>query len=216
MSLLKGVLFDMDGVLVDSEHFIAQAAIQMFAEQCIYVEAEDFLPFVGTGENRYLGGVAQKYGYEIDLERDKARTYEIYGMLVKGKLTPLPGIHTFINICKSKGLKIAVATSADLVKMEINLKELNFSSQVFDATVNGKEVEHKKPHPEIFLKAAAKLGLQPHECLVVEDAVNGIEAAKAAGCKCLAITSSFKKEKLAAADWIVDSFVKVPETVLNW
>lgn len=216
MSTLKGILFDMDGVLVDSEHFIAKAAIKMFEEQCIYVEPEDFLPFVGTGENRYLGGVAEKYGYTINLERDKTRTYEIYNELVKGKLNPLPGIKEFIALCRSKNLKLAVATSADRVKMEINLRELNFPAQTFHATVNGLEVEHKKPHPEVFLKAAEKLGLLPENCLVVEDAVNGIKAAKSAGCKCLAITSSFGKEKLTEADWVIDSFFDVPKEVFNW
>jgi beta-phosphoglucomutase len=216
MFQLKGILFDMDGVLVDSERYIAKAAIQMFAEQCIYVEAEDFLPFVGSGENRYLGGVAKKYGYSIDLERDKYRTYQIYRELVKDKLLPLPGIKEFIGYCKTKGLKMAIATSADLVKLEINLHELKFTNDIFEATVNGQEVEHKKPHPEIFIKAATKLGLSPHECLVVEDAINGIEAAKAAGCKCMAITSSFDKKALSNADWVIDSFFQIPETVLNW
>lgn len=206
----------MDGVLVDSEQYIAEAAIQMFAEQCIYVEAEDFTPFIGMGEDRYLGGVAAKYGYKIDLKKDKARTYEIYGQIVKNKLQPLPGVKEFISRCKRSGLRLAVATSADKVKMDINLLELNLGADIFDATVNGLEVQLKKPNPEIFLKAAEKLGLSPQHCLVVEDAVNGVKAAKAAGCRCLAITSSFSRQSLADADWIVDTFYDVKDEVLNW
>jgi beta-phosphoglucomutase len=200
---LKGILFDMDGVLVDSEKFICEAAIRMFAEQNIHVKPEDFLPFVGTGEGRYLGGVAEKYGYKMDPERDKARTYDIYAGIVKEKLEPLPGVKEFIALARKKGLKLAVATSADKVKMEINLHEIGIPSSAFDATINGLEVVNKKPDPEIFLKAASKIGLKPEDCVVVEDAINGVKAAKAAGCRCLALTTSFSAELLTEADWIV-------------
>lgn len=205
----------MDGVLVDSEKFICEAAVQMFAEQCIYVEPEDFLPFIGAGENKYIGGVAEKYGFVMDLERDKKRTYEIYAEIVKGKLKPLNGVLDFILLCKKKGLKLAVATSADKVKMEINLREIGIPVSDFDATINGLEVVHKKPDPEIFLKAAAKLGLQPEDCLVIEDAVNGIEAGKSAGCACLGLTTSFSKEQLKEADWIAKDLSEVPEKIIQ-
>ena len=115
---IKAVLFDMDGVLVDSEKYICEAAILMFKEKGVEVYPDDFLPFVGMGENKYLGGVAAKHGVEFKQEVDKARTYEIYCNMVRGKLEPLPGVNEFIKLCKSKGLKIAVATSADKIKME--------------------------------------------------------------------------------------------------
>ena len=166
----------MDGVLVDSEKFICQAAIQMFAEQGLHVNPDDFLPFVGTGESRYLGGVAEKYSFPYDAERDKARTYNIYEELVKGKLEPLNGVIDFISNCRKNGLKLAVATSADEVKMLINLREIGIPASAFDATVNGSEVINKKPDPEIFLKAALKLNLDPAHCIVVEDAINGVKA----------------------------------------
>jgi cytidine deaminase len=83
--MIRGVLFDMDGVLVDSEEFICRAAIEMFMESGIETTPEDFKPFTGTGENRYIGGVAEKYGISVDIEKVKARTYEIYGSIVRGK-----------------------------------------------------------------------------------------------------------------------------------
>ncbi len=212
---IKGILFDMDGVLVDSESFICDAAIDMFAEHGLHVKAEDFLPFVGAGENRYLGGVAEKYNFKLDLEKDKTRTYAIYAQKVAGKLHALPGVNSFIALCKSRGIKMAVATSADKVKMLINLHETGISEQVFDACVSGSEVEHKKPHPEIFLKAAQKLGLPPSECLVVEDAVNGIKAANASGCLCLALTSSFPAAQLHEARWVCSNLSTVPDEVIN-
>ncbi len=213
--MIKGILFDMDGVLVDSEKFICEAAIQMFTEFGVHANPEDFIPFVGCGENKYIGGVAEKYGLKIDLEREKIRTYTIYGEMVKGKLNPLNGVSQFIELCRNEGLKMAVATSADRMKMEINLKEIGIPASAFDATIDGTEVNHKKPNPEIFVKAAMKLGLKPEECLVVEDAINGIEAGKAAGCKCLALTTSFSASELAKADWIAGDLSEVPEDLIK-
>jgi beta-phosphoglucomutase len=214
--MIKGVLFDMDGVLVDSEPFICKAAILMFSELGIKVLPEDFQPFIGMGENKYIGGVAERYGVTIDIDRVKARTYDIYDKLVRGKLKPLPGAHEFISRCRKKGFKLAVATSADRVKMEINLKEIGLSDESFHATITGIDVKNKKPFPDIYLKAADSLDLLAAECLVVEDAVSGIEAGRAAGCRCLAITTSFDASDLWDADWICDSLLNVPEEVLNW
>ena len=200
--MIQAVLFDMDGVLVDTERQICLAAIQMFKELGVTVQPDDFLPFVGAGENRYIGGVAEKYNIDIDIEAVKFRTYTLYGEIVHGQLNPLAGVHDFIADCRTKGIKTAIATSADLMKMEINLREIGLPAETFDATVNGLEVVHKKPSPEIYLKAAEKVGVEPVHCLVIEDAVNGVQAAKAAGMYCLALTTSFNAEQLKQADWI--------------
>lgn len=213
---MKGVLFDMDGVLVDSEPYICRAAIMMFKELGVTVFPEDFIPFVGMGENRYLGGVAEGYGLKVDIEKVKARTYEIFEIIVKNNLSPLPGALEFVSRCRKKGFKLALATSADNVKMEINLKEIGLSKETFDSIITGLDVENKKPFPDIYLKAAKSLGLEPNECLVVEDAVSGIKAAKSAGCRCLAVTTSFDTSALKGADWICESLLEASEEVLEW
>jgi len=214
--MIKGVLFDMDGVLADSEPFICKAAMMMFEELGVKVSPEDFHPFVGMGENKYIGGVAAKHGVNVDIEKVKARTYEIYGEIVKGNLMPLPGVHEFISRCKAKGLKLALATSADRVKMEVNLREIGLNSNTFNYIVTGLDVENKKPHPDIYIKAAEMIGLSPADCLVVEDAVSGIKAGKAAGSKCVGVTSSFDASVLSEADWICRSLIDVPEEAINW
>ncbi len=214
--MIQGVIFDMDGVLVDSEEYICDAATQMFAEHGLAVRPEDFLPFVGCGENRYLGGVAEKYGFPIDIERDKARTYQFYAELVKGRLGPLPGVYEFLALCRARGLKLALATSADETKMLVNLSELGLAADTFDAVVNGLEVEKKKPDPGIFLAAARRLGVPIEACLVVEDAVNGVAAARAAGARCLALMTSFSRERLAGADWFAGTLADAPPDVLDW
>ena len=214
--MIQAVLFDMDGVLVDSEEFICKAAIEMFRENGLTVKPEDFIPFVGTGENRYIGGVAEKYNFPVDVEAVKKRTYEIYDIIVRNKLKALPGVKDFITSCRNKNLKIAVATSADEVKMRINLREIGLPVETFDVTVNGLQIVRKKPFPDIYLKAAEMLGVPPKDCLVVEDAPNGIKAAKAAGMKCLAVMSSFSEKELKDADWIAKDLKSVPEEVLDW
>ncbi len=214
--MIKGVLFDMDGVLVDSEAFMCKAAIKMFGELGLKVVPADFQPFVGMGENKYLGGVAEHYGVKIDIAKAKSRAYEIFGIIVKGNLAPLPGAHEFISECRKKGLKLALATSADPVKMNVNLKEIGLSAKVFDSIITGQDVVNKKPFPDIYIKAAKSIGLEPQECLVVEDAVSGIKAGKSAGCRCLAVTNSFEASELHEADWVCESLVKVPKNVLNW
>ena len=214
--MIRGVIFDMDGVLVDSEGFICEAATRMFAGRGVAVRPEDFLPFVGAGEDRYLGGVAERYGFPLDLARDKARTYELYDQLARGRLAPLPGVGAFMARCRAKGLKLALATSADRVKVLVNLRELGLAPEAFDALVDGLDVERKKPAPDIFLLAAGRLGLAPADCLVVEDAVNGVAAAKAAGARCLALTTSFTREDLSGADFLASSLADAPAGALEW
>jgi beta-phosphoglucomutase len=213
---IKAVLFDMDGVLLESEEFITKAGVEMFREKGYTVDPNDFLEFTGMGENRYLGGVAEKNNIPFNLEKDKARCYEIYGAMVHGIIEPLPGVVEFIKKCKSKNLKIAIATSADKVKMEINLHEINIPLSTFDASVNGLEIEHKKPAPDIFIKAAERVGIHPSHCLVVEDAVSGVEAGKAAGARVLGLTTTFSVEDLSRADWISKDLATAPDEVLSW
>ncbi len=213
---IEAVLFDMDGVLVDSEAYICKAGITMFAEKGFPVLAEDFLPFTGMGENRYLGGVAEKYKIPFDLEKDKARTYKIYSELVRGKLSPLDGVHDFIGKCRDRGLKMAVASSADPVKVNINLEEIGLGKELFQAVVTGLDIEHKKPAPDIFLKAAKLIGANPEHCLVVEDAISGVAAGKAAGARVLALTTSFSSRELVAADWITETLATTGVEVLEW
>src|SRR5512142_3421540 len=96
-SNIRAVIFDMDGVLVDSEPLINAAAIAMFKEKGLVVQPEDFLPFVGAGEDRYIGGVAEKYAFPLDLPRAKHRTYEIYLDLVPIQLNAFPGVTELVN-----------------------------------------------------------------------------------------------------------------------
>jgi beta-phosphoglucomutase len=217
VQVIKGILFDVDGVLLDSEPFIREAAIAMFAESGVKTSESDFIPFTGTGEDRFLAGPAAIYGVPYRPAM-KDRTYRIYEEIVRGRLTGLPGSSEFIARCRSMGFKLAVATSADRVKLEINLREIGLPESAFDALVSAGDVERKKPFPDVYLKAAEAIGLRAADCLVVEDAISGIQAGRAAGARCLGITTSFPAAELtrAGAEWTAADLSSVPASALAW
>ena len=210
------MIFDLDGVLVFSEPLLAEAAIALFAEKGVAMTADDFKPFIGMGEDRYLGGAAERKGVALNLGPDKARLYEIYEGVIRGRLRPLPGAVELVHECGRRRLAIAVASGADRVKVVANLREIGLPEALFGTVVDGNEVERKKPAPDIFLEAARRLGLPPDGCLVIEDAVSGVAAARAAGMRCLAITSSFNASELAGADWFAPDLAHVPDAALGW
>jgi len=213
---LRGVIFDLDGVLAVSEPLLAEAAIELFVEKGYTMTAEDFRPFIGMGEDRYIGGAAEARGISLDIPSGKARLYEIYERVIRGRLRPLPGAREFVAECRRRGLAVAVASGADRVKVAANLREIGLPESSFDAVIDGNQVAHKKPAPDIFLEAGRRLGLAPGACLVIEDAVSGVAAARAAGMRCLALTTSFEARDLGGADWITSDLAQVPQEALGW
>ena len=107
-----------------------------------------------------------------------------------------------------KDFRVAIATSGTLEKSRavLNAVGVPYQKMVY---VNGNDVKHKKPDPELFLIAAQRIGIEPAHCVVVEDAPNGVQAAKAAGAKCIAVTNSTTAAKLLDADLVCDSLVKI-------
>lgn len=211
---IRAVIFDMDGVLTDSEPLINAAAIQMFREKGLTVRPDDFLPFVGAGEERYVGGVAEKYHFPLDTVAAKQRTYEIYLDLVPSKLEAFPGVAELVATCRKAGLRVAVASSADKIKVAANLQKIGLPLKSWAVVITGEQVKNKKPAPDIFLIAARNLNVKLEECVVVEDAVNGIQAAKAAGMRSVAVAQTFPAERLQEADVVREKISDVQLTDL--
>ncbi len=214
--MFQAIVFDMDGVIVDSEPVINAAAIAGLKEYGIQACAEDFIPFIGTGEDRYIGGVAEKYGlsYKTDI---KERVYGIYFEMIKTQLNPFPGIYEFLIQLKNKGFRLALASSADHIKIKANLSAVHIDSGLFQTIIGGEDIQRKKPFPDIYSLVSRKLNCDPKGCLVIEDALNGIQAARAAGMACAALTHSFTREQLLFEnpDVVVSHFSELYEWILS-
>ena len=192
----KAILFDMDGVLLNSEYAVRQCCIQVLQDYGVTAQHEDFIPFTGMGEDRFIGGVAEKYGLTYETAM-KDRVYALYGQHPEWVET-FEGVPELIRALKKKYL-LAVASSADEIKVGINLRCMGLDRSDFDAIVTGTQIRQKKPDPEIYLTAAALLQVAPEDCIVVEDAVAGVLAGRAAGAEVIGILGSFSKEELEAA-----------------
>ncbi|XP_068341713.1 protein SUPPRESSOR OF QUENCHING 1, chloroplastic isoform X2 [Pyrus communis] len=199
---VSAVLFDMDGVLCDSEEPSRLAAVDVFAEMGVEVTVEDFVPFMGTGEANFLGGVASVKGVKgFDPEAAKKRFFEIYldKYAKPNSGIGFPGALELITQCKEKGLKVAVASSADRIKVNANLAAANLPLSMFDAIVSADAFEKLKPAPDIFLAASKILDVPTSECIVIEDALAGVQAAKAANMRCIAVKTTLSEVELKAA-----------------
>ncbi|BFG36805.1 hypothetical protein CerSpe_230790 [Prunus speciosa] len=199
---VSAVLFDMDGVLCDSEEPSRLAGVDVFAEMGVEVTVEDFVPFMGTGEANFLGGVAAVKGVKgFDPEAAKKRFFEIYldKYAKPNSGIGFPGALELITQCKGKGLKVAVASSADRIKVNANLAAANLPLSMFDAIVSADAFEKLKPAPDIFLAASKILDVPVSECIVIEDALAGVQAAKAAKMRCIAVKTTLSEETLKTA-----------------
>jgi len=213
-----GLIFDMDGVLGDTEPPCAEAAIQMFRDLYgVEAKVEDFAPYIGTGAIRYLEGPAETFGIEIDTPRAVAfATERFIALLDEIEDISFPGVHDLIDtVSNDPEWRLAIATSSPENKARPTLKAAQIDLEKFQAFINGDMVERKKPDPEIYLTAAQALGIDPADCVVVEDAVEGIKAAKAAGMKCIAITNSFPADRLREADLVIDSALQIDLELLH-
>lgn len=206
--MLKGVLFDMDGVLVNNLEIHRQAFAEFFRRYGVERTFDELSRVFGKGNDDIMGelmpaDVVERVGIR-QLGYEKEAIYrEIYAPII----TPQPGLLAFLAECEREGLHSAVGSSGYKANVDFVLDKCNIR-RYFEATVAGDEVTRCKPDPEIYLTAAAKLGLDACECVVFEDAEAGIEAAKRAGMKVVALATTFDREFLATtdADMIIGNF----------
>lgn len=215
--MLKGLLFDMDGVLVNNLEIHRQAFAEFFRRYGVERSFDELSRVFGKGNDDIMGelmpqDVVERVGIR-ELGYEKEAIYrEIYAPII----TPQPGLLEFLAEAEMEGLRSAVGSSGYRVNVDFVLERCAIE-RYFSAIVAGDEVTRCKPDPEIYLTAASKLGLKPSECIVFEDAEAGIEAAKRAGIKVVALATTFSREFLAAtdADVIVDDFTQVSVDMLR-
>ncbi len=195
--MLKGLIFDMDGTLVDNlaYHF---KAFDAYAKREGFTLLEPVtLKINGMHSNdifpMLLGDdVVAEYGLDR-LNREKE---EVYREMYRPHIKPIAGVVELMKAAKAAGVKCAIGSSGCRENVEMIIEGLGIADLI-DASISGSDVTHGKPHPEIFIKAYEALGLKAEECVVVEDAVNGIVAGVAAGCKCIAVTTTASAEVLS-------------------
>jgi HAD superfamily hydrolase (TIGR01509 family) len=206
--MLKAVIFDMDGVIIDSEPVYLEVEMKLFRKYGLPIKEEEHNAFVGTTTREMWTYLKVRYG--IDLEVDKLveieRAAYREGLLSQKDLKPIAGIVDLIkNLYKNK-LRLAIASSSSL--NEINtVVELFDLKKYFVELVSGEEVENGKPAPDIFILASKRLEVLPSECIVIEDSKNGTVAAKQSGMRCI----GYKNPKsgiqdLSSAHLVVTSF----------
>ncbi len=202
----KAVLWDLDGTLVDSEEFHWLSWRDTMRPEGVELTYEQFLASFGQRNDRILpvwlgadvdAGRVQRIG--DDKESEYRRLAETHG------LTPLPGAGEWVSRLKDSGWKQAIASSAPRLNVEMMLRVAGLED-CFDAIVSADDVTIGKPDPQVFLKAAEKLGVPPPRCIVVEDAAAGVEGARRAGMRSIGVT----KNARLAADLFVKSLADLP------
>jgi len=180
--MVQAVLFDMDGTVFDTETIYRRGWIRAAKAVGFDVDMEDFFRNVcGLNMNDITTYVYRTYGEDTPFEkiRELRRIY-LDEELKEGGLPLKEGVPSVLYALKEKGIKIALVTSSGPILVGRYL-QMSGLEGVFDVIMTGNQVEHSKPHPEIFLKAAELLGIAPKNCVVVEDSPNGVRAGHAAG-----------------------------------
>ncbi len=204
----RGVIFDMDGVLVDN----LEAHEKSFELFC----AKYGLPFSKSSLKNLYGRsndaiMPALFGCELtkeDILKFEAEKEALYRDVYADTVEPAPGIVDYIISLKNIGIKIAVGSSAPLENIDFVLDSCNIR-QYFDAIVYARMVSRAKPEPDIFLAAARLMNVEPENCLVFEDALAGIEAAHRAGMKVIALPTTNPRERINHADMVIGSFLEM-------
>jgi beta-phosphoglucomutase family hydrolase len=205
---LKAVIWDLDGVIADTGIYHYLAWCDVFGKRGVNFPKEEFMSHFGR---RHDTIIIDKLGSGLSAEEFEAITnekQENYRRRVSENIRPLPGAISLIKLLREQSLKVAIASSAPLENIEIIIRGLGVE-EYFDAIACGTEVVESKPDPQIFLLAAKKLGIKPANCVVIEDAIAGVAAAKSAGMKCVAVTNSHPAKLLTQADLVVASLETV-------
>lgn len=207
--MLKAIIFDMDGVLIDSSKYIWEAHNSILEEEDIHLSKNEITPYRGMSLRDQYGIWKKKYGIKkYNLEEFRQKSLEIQQKLMK-KEKPNSSLVKLLKQAKEKNIRMAVATSSTRYRAKWILKKLKIIDY-FESIVTADDVEKHKPEPHLFLAAAKKLSIEPEDCVVIEDAQNGIDAAKRANMKVVGLLRKHHtRAELGKADLVAESFDKL-------
>ncbi|MGB9712439.1 MAG: HAD family hydrolase [Dissulfurimicrobium sp.] len=213
----KSVLFDMDGVILDSMSFHVRAWQDALAECGVSVPEEVIYLHEGAIEPKTAIDIFEKNGLRMDEEGFKGlfrRQMEIFNTHYRHMVRPYPEAPGLVKTLSSKGIRIALVTSSHKEIVE-NILPKEILGRI-DHIVTGDSINRRKPFPDPYLAAVSGLGIHKQACLVVENAPAGIAAAKAASLHCVAITTTLSMEYLSQADKVLSSHVELEEYISEW
>ncbi len=199
----KAVIFDMDGVIIDSEGIHSRVWRRIFKEAGIRVSEEDYENAVGRQGSDFLKDIFDKNGLDFSLDDWLIRKQHVYKECLSKEVNIFPGVEELIQSLSGK-LNLAIASGDWRQNIEIILDKFRFRPY-FQVLLGKEDVREHKPAPEVYLLACDRLGISPADGVAIEDSSVGISAAKAAGLRCIAVTNgSFSSDKVKEADLIVD------------
>ena len=206
--LSSGLIFDMDGVLVDTGPFHKKSWGILAEENNIFTTDEFFEKYFGMINADILPKFFNRELSMPEIIKYSERKESLYRDLIKGHLLPMPGVCELISTAHKAQWKIGIGSSGPADNINLIIDEIEIK-QYISGIVTGNDVEKGKPDPEVFLKAAEKIKVSPDRCIVIEDVPAGIKAAKNAGMKCIAVTTTHHRDKLFSADMILDSLEEI-------
>lgn len=212
------VLWDLDGLLIDSERLFFEAERAVFADYGIQLTEAMKQPFIGLGGHEVMARMADAFGVSATVEAlDEAKFAHIYRKLPG--ISPFPQTKRLLELLSAEGVPMAVASGASPEMIMVAMIGTGIGKHISER-VSALEVARGKPAPDVFLEAARRLGVERERCVVIEDAVPGILAAKAAGMRCIAIPSVLDPwdARFKLADHVVRGGMPSvdPEGLKNW
>jgi beta-phosphoglucomutase-like phosphatase (HAD superfamily) len=208
----QALILDMDGVLVDTEPVFFKSFTKVLKKYHIYLDTQYLHNLVGNSTRQNFQDISNDFGLELDIDNAVTQLEKVHlNILQKMKISANTGAWDLIDLAKKWGILVGLCTSSSSKVQRILLEKVvptngysPLTDQLFDAIITGDDVRHKKPHPEPYLKIVAVLKVPPAACLVVEDSEAGIISAKAAGCNCVALRTSYNPDKdMSKADHVI-------------
>ncbi len=213
--MIQAAIFDMDGIIIDSEPLQMVAINQVMAQWDIHLSEEDFLPMIGRRLSDDFVDLKNKFPVPVEYPEFAKMKNQAYQDLIRDSIQEMTGLSRLLKELKKAHILLAVASGSGRWDIDLVLKGLGLSF-MFDVITSGNEVTHGKPHPEIYLLTASRLQIAPPFCVAFEDTSYGLTSAKSAGMKCIAIPHKYTiTHDFHEADMVVDSLQKITVALLQ-
>lgn len=204
----RAVIWDMDGIIIDSAPYHLKAWQEVFSKRGLNFTGDDFRSSFGMRNDTIIGGFLGEGASDEEIAAIGREKEASFRLKIRQNPRPLPGVVALMATLAERDLKMAIASSAPRENIELVIDTLGIARH-FLVIISEKDVTRGKPEPDGYLLAAKRLGVKPENCLVIEDAIVGVTAARRAGMHCLAVTNSHPRDSLSDADLVVDSLEEI-------